>query len=98
MSKGYITRWKLREKPEEQGKVDYLFDSHAENAASWETKEEAEADCIIFDHHRIVIPSAEGGTHICSGFKVEQRAEKEFVVFCEAPFIVASERPGVSGS
>jgi hypothetical protein len=43
MSKGYITRWKLREKPEdEQGKVDYWFDSHAENAASWDTKEEAE--------------------------------------------------------
>jgi len=35
-----------------------------------------------------VIPSAQGGTHVCKGFKVEERAPNEFVVFCEAPFIL----------
>jgi hypothetical protein len=84
MLKDYIARWKAREKPEAQI-IDYWFDSHPENAACWETREEAESDCVIFDRQRIAIPSAEGGIHICSGFKVEQRAPKEFVVFCTIP-------------
>lgn len=84
MLKSYIARWKAREKPEAQI-IDYWFDSNPENAACWETKEEAEGDCVIFDRQRIAIPSAEGGTHICRGFKVEQRAPKQFVVFCTIP-------------
>jgi len=89
MLKAYISRWKARERPEEHI-LDYWFDSHPENAAFWKTKEEADSDCVIFDYHRIVIPSAEGGSHICSGFKAEQRAPNEFVVFCVAPFIVGA--------
>jgi hypothetical protein len=87
MLKAYISRWKEREKPE-QHKIDYWFTSQPENAASWATREEAENNCVIFDHHQIVIPSAEGGPHVCSGFKVEGRAPGEFVVYCVAPFVL----------
>lgn len=87
MLKGYLSRWKLREKPEEQI-MDYWFDSRPEKAACWEKREDAENDCVIFNYHHIVIPSSEGGTHVCKDFKVEQRAPNEFVVFCVAPFIL----------
>jgi hypothetical protein len=88
MLKGYINRWKEREKPEERQIVDYWFTSNAMKAACWETESEAENNCVIFDCHRIVIPSSKGGTHVCKDFKVEQRAPNEFVVFCVAPFIL----------
>jgi len=95
MLKGYIVGWKVREKPEEH-KIDYWFDHRAEKAAYWPTRQEAENDCAIFDYHCIVIPSAEGGTHVCNGFKVEERAPGEFVVFCLAPFIVRDTISGES--
>jgi hypothetical protein len=96
MLKGYISRWKEREKPEERGKIDYWFTSRAAIAARWETREQAESNCVIFDHHHIVIPSAEGGTHVCGGFIVEERAPKEFVVFCVAPFILLASGESTS--
>ena len=91
MHKAYVTRWKRREKPEEHI-VDYWFDSRSENAMYWETREQADIDCGLLNHLQIVIPSSEGGTHICKDFKVEQRVSGEFVVFCEAPFIPKDSR------
>lgn len=87
MLKGYIRGWKERERCEERHLVDYFFDSHAENAATWESEQEAQNDCVIFERHQIVIPSSQGGTHVLSGFKVEQRADGNFVVFCMGPFM-----------
>lgn len=95
MLKGYINRWQEREKPEQQV-VDYWFSSRIEGAATWPTKEEAESNCTIFNHHRIVIPSSHGGTHVCADFKVEQRATGEFVAYCMAPFIVTETATGES--
>ena|SRR6266446_2425574 len=88
MLKGYVSRWKAREKPEEHI-TDYWFDSDPQKAICWDTREEAESDCVIFDN-RIVIPTAEAGIHICSGFKAEERAPNEFVVFLYGPFIVGT--------
>lgn len=88
MPTAYINRWKERQQPHEQHIIDYWFTSDPAKAASWETKEEAESNCTIFDHHRIEVPLAEGGTHICGEFKAEQRAPGEFVVFCLGPFVV----------
>jgi hypothetical protein len=98
MLKGYITGWKEREKPEEHHIVDLGFDHRPEKAACWPTREQAENDCAIFDHWQIVIPSADGGTHICKGFKVEKRAPGEFVVFCEAPFILKASGESTASS
>lgn len=88
MLKGYIHHWKEREKPEERQIVDYWFTSNATKAACWETEAEAKSNCVIFNSHRIAIPSSKGGPHVCEAFDVEQRAPKEFVVFCFAPFIL----------
>ena len=97
MLKGYVTGWKDRQKPEERHIVDVGFDHRPEKGACWKTRQEAENDCPIFDHWRIVIPSAEGGTHVCRGFRVEERAPAEFVVFCEGPFILKSRSESMTG-
>lgn len=97
MLKGYINHWREREKPE-QHRVDYWFSARIEQAATWPTKEEAESNCTIFNHHRIVIPSSQGGTHVCDDFKVDERAPGQFVVYCMAPFIVKEAATGESSS
>jgi hypothetical protein len=93
--KGYISTEQQREKPEDRV-VDYTFTSNPDSAMFWSTKEEADAACMIFDSRRIVIPSANGGKHCCSGFTTEERKPNEFVVFCHAPFIPRhpSDAPG----
>lgn len=95
MLKAYITKW--TEEPQERHiRVDVRFDSHQENAAYWPTREEAENECAVFDSLKIVIPSAEGGTHVCKGFKVEERTPDEFILFCEGPFIQLENPKGTS--
>ena len=87
MLKGYISRWKRKEKPEDNI-LDYWFCTRPGDAAYWGSREEAENDCVVFNRHqRIVIPSSQGGTYVCQDFKVEERKPGEFVVFCIAPFI-----------
>lgn len=85
--KAYVTGSKWRERPEEENIVDVAFDSHQENAKIFETREEAESACIMLDRWRVVVPSADGGTYVGSGFKVEERSLAKFVVACEGPFI-----------
>jgi hypothetical protein len=77
MLKGYVADWKYRERPERHI-LDVGFDGHPENAASWKTKEEAEEQCVMLDSKGIEIRSSEGGTHICKGFRVEERRQGEF--------------------
>jgi hypothetical protein len=86
LSKAYIYRWQQREKPE-QHTTDFWFSSKPEKAACWQTKEEAEADCKLFNLYSIKIVSADGGTYTCKGFRAEERNPGEFVIFCEAPFV-----------
>ncbi|HEV3040559.1 MAG TPA: hypothetical protein VHA33_22540 [Candidatus Angelobacter sp.] len=83
-----MTRWKKREEPGQTHIMDYWFDHRIEKAAYWRTKEEAEADCVLFNNLPISIPSSQGGIHVCKGWQVEERALGEYVVFCEAPFIL----------
>jgi hypothetical protein len=40
---------------------------------------------------RVKIPTATGHKHTCTDFKVEERATGQFVLFCEAPFVVRGE-------
>jgi hypothetical protein len=86
MRKGYVTNhWTVKNQP---ARMDFSFDSHANNAMVWETKEEAKTACTVFNNYKVRIPSAEGGFHTCFGFKSEARRPGEFVVFCEAPFVL----------
>jgi hypothetical protein len=87
MSKAYILRSKRREKPEERHITDFWFTTDPKKAGYYETKEAAANDCVLFERFPISIPSSEGGTHTCTGFKVEELGANEFVIFCEAPFI-----------
>jgi hypothetical protein len=84
--KGYLAKWKIRDAPESHI-TDYWFNSKIENAAHWTTEEQAEIDCAMLNKLPITIPSSEGGLHSITDFKVEKRAEEEFVIFCDAPFI-----------
>jgi len=86
--KGYVSGEYPRQ-VENRAFYDYGFDSDPRKAISWETAAEAEGACRIFERRGIRIPSADGGDHICSGFKIES-LENKFVVFCEAPFIPRS--------
>jgi hypothetical protein len=86
MSKAYISRWKRREETEENI-TDFWFTSNPGSAAYWGTKEDAESECTIFDLFSIKIPSDQGGTYTCRGFRAEERKSGEFVIFCEGPFI-----------
>ena len=86
MLKGYVSYEGPSKRPEQRG-LDYSFDSDPAKAMFWETKEEADTACTIFNDRSIMIPSAEGGKYRCTHFKFEERKPNEFVVFCVAPFI-----------
>jgi len=94
MLKAYITRSKYREEPKEERHIlDVWFDSRSENAAYYETREEAESDAhAIFERKDIVIGSSEGGKHTLKNFRVEERGPREFVIFCEGPFIIEQSK------
>jgi hypothetical protein len=80
--KAYVKNW--REQPQEtHTKVAMEFDPGPERAAFWETREQAQNACLDFESFRITIPSI--GSRACKGFGVEERAPKQFVVFCEYP-------------
>ncbi len=86
--KGYLCRWKKREKPEDQI-TDYWFCFKPEGAAYWETRQDAENDCTsIYNRCGIDIETANGGKYHCRKFLVEEFQPLGFVVYCEAPFCV----------
>jgi|SRR6266478_1298134 len=94
MRKGYVYRESWREEGEKKI-ADYWFDSNPQSALFWDTREEAETACTIFENRTIMIPSADGGEYRCTGFTIEELGDK-FVVFCHAPFIPIAGR-AVSG-
>jgi hypothetical protein len=97
MRKGYLASWKRREGQEEHI-TDYLFAPTTQGAATWKTRQDAESDCIsVFNRFGIDILSADGGTCLCRNFVVEEIGPGEFVVCCEAPFLVQNAL-GRSGS
>ncbi len=96
MLKAYVQSWELLKEPE-GNKIDYWFCSRPEDAAAWESQQEANNDCVLFDRHHIVVSSSQGGTFICRDFRTEERAPGEFVVYCTGPFIVKESSSG-SGS
>jgi hypothetical protein len=87
MAKGYIHRWQPREDYSKSLITDVWFDSRPEYGAIWDTKEEAEIDCRLFDSYSITIPSTQGDNYTCKQFTVEARKSGGFVIFCDAPFI-----------
>ena len=87
MSKEYVIWYKFRTVPEERYRVDVWFSPYPDKAMYWDTRAQAEADCDLFERWQIEIPSSQGGTHVCVGFRVEQRTANEFVVCCDGPFI-----------
>ena len=90
MLKGYIGAIKPRELPSDI--TDYSFTDDPASAAYWDSKEQAEIDCMIWNRNGIKIPSAQGGDYICKDFKSEEYRPGRFVVFCEAPFLAQPEK------
>jgi hypothetical protein len=88
MRKGYIHKYELSKEPGTRST--FWFDSRPENAWVWESKEEAESVCRLFDSYPLEIPSGLGGTHICRNFTIEERKSGGFTIFCKAPFISES--------
>ena len=84
--KAYIAKWNLRDAPENHI-TDFWFNSKIEGAAVCFSEEQAEIECALLNKQRITIPSSPGGLYTIRDFKVEKRADGEFVIFAEAPFI-----------
>lgn len=82
--KGYVTRL---EKTKTPFKMDWVFGHRAESAMIWESREDAEVDCAVYNNSNVEIPSSLGETHICRNFTVEEMSPGKFAIFCEAPFI-----------
>jgi catechol 2,3-dioxygenase-like lactoylglutathione lyase family enzyme len=72
----------------ERHKIDVWFAATPESAAVWETLEEADTDCRVFDRCTIQMQPSNGKPFTCRRFKSEERSPAEFVVFCEGPFVL----------
>jgi hypothetical protein len=66
----------------EDSRIVLDFGSSIQNAGSWDDQRNAEVECLAFNipgritmHTRSRLP--------CSDFRVEQRAEGDFVISCE---------------
>lgn len=94
MLKAYVARSKYREEPKEERHIlDVWFDSRPENAAFYETREQAESDCkVIFDRGNIQIDTPQGWKHTLKNFRVEGRGPREFVIYCEGPFTIKESK------
>src|ERR1700733_5486133 len=90
MIKAYVCRSEYRKEPPEERHIrDVLFCANIENAMHYETREEAESDCqMIYERGNIQIDTAVGWKHILKNFQVEERRPREFVIFCEGPFVL----------
>jgi hypothetical protein len=86
MRKGYVRKWERREDPKDN-RIDYWFCELAKDAAVWDTREKAQNDCAIFNLGiEIIVPPA--SVYVCRDFKVEEFEPNQYVIFCEAPFVV----------
>jgi hypothetical protein len=88
MAKGYICKISTRRDQDGFAKwIDAEFDSKKEAACYWSTKQDAENEAGMLEHHDVAITTAEGQRHVCKGYQVEERATGEFIICCEAPFV-----------
>jgi hypothetical protein len=63
------------------------FCEFAKDAAHWDTHESAQNDCDFFNRGiEIIVPPA--GIYVCRNFTVEEFAPNQYVISCEAPFVV----------
>ena len=86
--KGYIKKITFEKDSRGFGKWIHVdFGNTKEGAGFWPTKQDAEEDAGMLEYHDVAITTAEGQRHVCKGYKVEERAPGEFVVFVDAPFI-----------
>jgi hypothetical protein len=84
MQKGYISRAE-RDAPPNDNRNIYHFCQVPEDAMYWESRHEAEIECIDLNRGVTIPP---GGTHLCTNFQVEEAAPDRFLICCEAPFEV----------
>lgn len=88
MARGYIKRISTERDLKGFGKWIHVdFGSTKEGAGFWPSREEAEMDAGMLEHHDIAIITVDGQRHVCKGYQVEERAPGEFVVWVEAPFV-----------
>jgi hypothetical protein len=80
--KAYVKTWREQQQ-ETHTKVTMEFDPAPERVTVWETREQALNACAEFESFGIRIASI--GNRACKRFGVEERAPKQFVVFCEYP-------------
>lgn len=89
MVKAYVHSTKYRPEPAERFIRDVWFTPNRENAMYYETRQTAESDAvIIFERGNFQIDTLQGLKHTLSNFRVEERGPKEFVIFCEGPFLI----------
>jgi hypothetical protein len=90
MTKAYLSKWVPRKNQGVENRSDFAFDQDPEKAAQWQTKEEADIDCLFFNGMNIKIDSPDGiQHHFCRDFAVEERSPDKFVVFCMLPWLPA---------
>ena len=86
MRTGYVRRWKRRDDPKDN-RIDYWFCESSNEAAHWDTQESAQHDCDILSMGvEIIVPPA--SIYVCQNFTVEEFAPNQYVISCEAPFVV----------
>ncbi len=86
--KVYVGRtWYPKDVPVERHRLQVEFQYKPENAGYYETWQDAENDCISIFRKGIHIELPSGGRRIVEDFKVEQLGSREFVIFCEDPFV-----------
>jgi len=87
MAKGYVSHKDVvKDADGFSTRTDVDFSSKKEAAYSWQTEQEARDEANILEHRDIAITTAEGHRHVCKGYRVEERAPGEFIIWCEAPF------------
>jgi hypothetical protein len=87
MAKGYVFSKDVVKDPDGfSTRIDVEFSSKKEAAYSWQTEQEARDEANILERRDIAITTAEGQRHVCKGYRVEERAPGEFIIWCEAPF------------
>ena len=62
------------------------FTANREAAHSWSRKREAEIEAATLEQQPIKIKKADGQDHVCTGYKVEERAPGEFILSIVGPF------------
>ncbi len=95
MIRYYVSNWKNHHDPNRR---EFSFDNDPENALPSDTREKAERFRLALNRAAIEVPLLKGGTHVCSGFQVEERPSrdfpsKRFVVYCWVPSAIRGNAP-----